>query len=849
MILKQTIKGNESYQSNAYVYYRKVKDLELKICCFLLLSVLIRFDVHSQDELSVNYSFDDGMPSNQIYSVYQDKNGLMWFASDRGIASYNGSYFKIYGLPEGLPDDVVFGFYPQKNGWIYCSTLSNQVFYFHPDSMVMHSYQYNDVLRSIPPAEMRDIHIDKTGFRCRFLYRTGYIKICPKGKLTTYEFEYLGVENDSYISKVDGFSYTTQKKGNNRFLYDFWGRHVYAINGKYTCASVGDGLDFTTEDTLIKHVKLQENNLLSQSDIGNTDKGFWVATVSSGLHVYSSRGKLLRRYLPDITASYYFESKDGVWIATLYNGVYYFPVKRIEILQETVNRMIYSLSSDGEGGVLVGFFDRKLQHYNQKLKLLSEDDTKTEGISEYGWIEEVLVDNRKEKNWTYASKISDDKSKPLLLISGHQIYNLQGDRLLSLGYDKSVYDAEYMGENILYANSEGVILTEIQGAYSRLKRMNSKVQDLDIYKDKVYLATKGEGLLILDKRLNLLERITTKDGLLSNYLTEVLCTDDGMIWLCGRNGVNIIKTHGGSRKIYKITTTNGLLHREVRDIFIDNNIVFIATNRGVNYFDLNDFYEIVHSNVEVKLRLLSITTGGKVIEAPDMLRYDQNNITFNFELAAFIPNSELTFRYRLLGHDSTWIVTQDRSVIFSSLDPGRYVVEIQALVDGDAQGEKLIRSITIHPAFYNLWWFRLSVVLFLVIIIWLFFKYRILNYNREIIREILRQLLKRLKPKGKYFIVRSNGKDVKIDSGDVLYVESSGNYIHIYTTSGKTVVREKLSSFKDLVPDPLEYIQLRRSLIIRIDCVSAKSVDTVTVNGIEFKVGNTYLPELKKIEF
>ena len=121
--------------------------------------------------------------------------------------------------------------------------------------------------------------------------------------------------------------------------------------------------------------------------------------------------------------------------------------------------------------------------------------------------------------------------------------------------------------------------------------------------------------------------------------------------------------------------------------------------------------------------------------------------------------------------------------------------------------------------------------------------------NREIIREILRQALKRIKSKENVFIVRSNGRDVKITSKDVLYVESSRNYLTIYTTNKKIVIREKISNFLELIPDPIEYIQIKRSIIVRIDQITSKSKDSVIVDNQEIKVGVTYMDNLKKIQF
>lgn len=110
-------------------------------------------------------------------------------------------------------------------------------------------------------------------------------------------------------------------------------------------------------------------------------------------------------------------------------------------------------------------------------------------------------------------------------------------------------------------------------------------------------------------------------------------------------------------------------------------------------------------------------------------------------------------------------------------------------------------------------------------------------------------MLKRIKKNDKVFVVRSNGHDIKLLSEEVLYVESSRNYITIYLTGKKVVIREKISEFLSLVPDPLEYIQVKRTIIVRIDQVKSRSKDSLTIADQEIKVGGTYMDEFKKLPF
>ena len=95
-------------------------------------------------------------------------------------------------------------------------------------------------------------------------------------------------------------------------------------------------------------------------------------------------------------------------------------------------------------------------------------------------------------------------------------------------------------------------------------------------------------------------------------------------------------------------------------------------------------------------------------------------------------------------------------------------------------------------------------------------------YNKDLVREILRHISNRIKRQEPYIIVREGNLNVKIFSSKIHFVRSDGNYLEIFHDDGKTTVRQKIGEFLEIVPDPLEYVRLRRSYIVRIDKVEQK---------------------------
>ncbi len=85
---------------------------------FLLLATLS----FSQTPAYLHYTAQDGLPSNLVYCGLQDKRGLLWFATDKGLACFDGARFRVYGVADGLPDPEVLTMAEDSQGrlWLFC---------------------------------------------------------------------------------------------------------------------------------------------------------------------------------------------------------------------------------------------------------------------------------------------------------------------------------------------------------------------------------------------------------------------------------------------------------------------------------------------------------------------------------------------------------------------------------------------------------------------------------------------------------------------------------------------------------------------------------------------------------
>lgn len=93
----------------------------------VLLSVLLSAaDLHSQAYLTQNYSYSDGLASATVNAIGQDTRGVMWFATVKGVTSYDGAAWKNYTKSDGLDFTAYYHLATDKQG-------NTWAFTDHPD--------------------------------------------------------------------------------------------------------------------------------------------------------------------------------------------------------------------------------------------------------------------------------------------------------------------------------------------------------------------------------------------------------------------------------------------------------------------------------------------------------------------------------------------------------------------------------------------------------------------------------------------------------------------------------------------------------------------------------------------
>jgi signal transduction histidine kinase len=111
----------------------------------------------------------------------------------------------------------------------------------------------------------------------------------------------------------------------------------------------------------------------------------------------------------------------------------------------------------------------------------------------------------------------------------------------------------------------------------------------------------------------------------------------------------------------------------------------------------------------------------------------QRRMVIDFSALSLAGVKPLRFRYRLDGFDHGWSEPVARQAVYTNLNPGAYTFRLGATnIYGGWNSVEQAISLEIAPVFWQTWWFRLSALLFLALLTWLIYRFRLLQISRQV---------------------------------------------------------------------------------------------------------------------
>ncbi len=270
------------------------------------------------------------------------------------------------------------------------------------------------------------------------------------------------------------------------------------------------------------------------------------------------------------------------------------------------------------------------------------------------------------------------------------------------------------------------------------------------YKGRIWVATEGGGLCMLDKTRDTFINYTIQDGLPSNSIYGILSDEDDFFWLSTKKGISTF--HPDSMVFTNYFVSDGLQANSFNiQSFSKNSETNELIFGGPGGFTLFHPKQIIRSDFIPKIYITGLRINNKIVypgtwkngrkilkqtilETDSIeLNHDENSIILEFAALHFAAPENIKYKYKLDGFDDSWLSTDNKrnNATYTNLPPGKYTFRLMATnSDGIWSPNEKILFIKIIPPWWKTVWFRLVLVVSLVITTGSIFLFRIMYLER-----------------------------------------------------------------------------------------------------------------------
>ncbi len=343
------------------------KYLKTLIFLFLWLLFSLSFAQGSFVPHTINYTVHDGLPSNEVYYIFEDHDHYLWFGTDNGISKFDGKTFETFNSKHGLRFNNVVGIQEDHQQVLWVATLNSHLFYLDRATMKFKPYVYNAVINNEidDSTLLHSFYVDEES-NVSLGTNKGLYQINSEGVITkdsvneqVLDYGYVGIETNSgswlnfrkydpkgrsqlyFLTHIDNKNKSVSKYS----LKEFKGSTVHKIHN-HSCAKWlrREENIFAITPSGFFQVDEKKSNEIPLSIKGEVldiysdrEKNIWFGMRGEGVYLYRESDSTFKspiNFLNGHSISHIFHDKNGGhWFSTIDNGIFYMPHQSVENLQ------------------------------------------------------------------------------------------------------------------------------------------------------------------------------------------------------------------------------------------------------------------------------------------------------------------------------------------------------------------------------------------------------------------------------------------------------------------------------------------------------------------------------------
>ncbi len=648
----------------------------------------------------------------QFQTLFVDQGGAVWLGSAGGmVRHWLAGVVTNFGPANGLSSRVKASFAADNAGGVWIA--SGGFLGCYRDGQLRH---FSETLN---PTESTVVASS----------RSGGIWVCKNRELLKMD--------DGQLSTVSTNLPWVALGGDVREMFEDSNRVLWIGTGAQGLFRF-DGSNFyrvETSQSQITHI--------TEDDEGD----IWVATSGGGIN--RLRPKLFQLYntktgLPeDVSDALCADKRGDVWLANRSSGPIRISDGKVFIpkLPGPHNYRAYTLCADDQGflwGSEGGLYRFPCDNPDKIQSVSNSITGNIIGVH-------VLFKSRNGDIWVGADL------NLLGCFSGGLLENyiaeksFPGQRARSIAEDSAgrIWIGTEEGRLYQFADGKFITFTEQNGL------PNAPIRSLCADADgSLWIGTIGGGLVLW--RNGKFTIISIADGLPDDNIAEMAEDDAGRLWCGTRGGI----FHVGRSELLafadgKIPKVTGITFGRSEGLAeisclgscqpmtcnTPDGRLWFATQQGALTLDAA---ALKSNSRPPPVFIDGLFVNDRPLEIADPLRVPPlcNKIEFRFSVLSYAAPEKVHIRYKLDDVDSDWVeIVNQRAAVYSALRPGKYRLQLKACNDDGVWNEiGTSLSFVVLPTWWQSWWFKGSVLVFLVTISVVTIRYlaqRRLKFNLE----------------------------------------------------------------------------------------------------------------------
>ena len=713
---------------------------------FIVIFIFIVNSCLGQNFSYKQFTTADGLPSNVVYRVFQDKKGYIWFFTNAGVSRFNGITFQNFTVKDGLTDNEVFGAFETSSGKMWFRTFNGKPCYY--ENGIFHNEKTDDWLRAYFPT-LRWVYVDENNL-CwatdvdNFVYvlneKQRNIKKYPMSfedsaiitteygadTIALNEHEIIEKKLSEYRQKIAVMADLDLSKyyvAVRKYLHFLQQQHrsvpLRAIYGRFLLGQPA--------------VKSGLNDLVLTSN-----NGTWLTTRSKGIISVKDLSDLDEKpliYLPDKNISYVLPDREGnLWFSSAGEGVFFLNAQAIKTFDFGAEKEVYSVTGD-KNYIFCG--------KNNEVVVINKKNN-LQIVWQYNLMKAQPVYNRVKDMlpqapghlWIAADlgplclHVKDKSRHVINPLPPHpRTVPIGAMKCIAKGSSNDIYmgsngnlhkiDLKHIAKRIIYKRITAVAETAdgnlLVGSTDGLHTYQD--QKLSLYKtshglinqsitdiekgnrDDVYTATSDAGLIILRNdssySISSADSLPANKKLLSDICRKIFIDSSQNIWISTNKGLCKLTIQSWTPFLYHVqhyTTDDGLISNDVNDVYVGNDTVWVATTGGLSFFKQDQIKQ------KGNLPLVYISNLDSVNKRSFSFK---SKIAIGLEAISFESLGKVLYRYKLTGLDKEWQTTDRHELFYEVLPAGDYKLEVYAI---NRFGQQSAQPAVVSFSVLTPWW-------------------------------------------------------------------------------------------------------------------------------------------------